>query len=150
MLRNCKVGSFNYIGLEAYLNHVLMGNYCSIAGKVTIGAMEHSFWTGSTSTFLSDEGYSSKTTTIGHDVWIGTQVVIRQGVKIGTGAVVGANSFVNKDVPPYAIVVGSPARILRYRFGDDTIKKLLESKFWLYAPEQAKDILNKIPLQTLQ
>lgn len=73
-----------------------------------------------------------KPTTLGHDVWIGRDVIIMKGVTIGTGAVVGAQSLVNKDIPPYAIVAGSPAKVIRYRFDEPTRQALLESRWWDY------------------
>ena len=67
---------------------------------------------------------------IGNDVWIGDNVFIKSGVKIGDGAVVGAGAVVTKDVPPYAVVVGVPARVIKYRFDEKTIAELLELKWW--------------------
>lgn len=67
---------------------------------------------------------------IGNDVWIGRSVTIMGGVKIGNGAVIGANAVVAKDIPPYAIAVGNPARVVKYRFDEETIKKLLAVKWW--------------------
>lgn len=143
-LRRSVVGRYCSIGMHSYYNKVEIGNYTSIAAFVVIGAMEHSHWALSTSTHLSSEGYSDKMTIIGNDVWIGTNCVIRQGITIGHGAVIGANSFVNKDVPPYAIVFGSPAKIYKYRFTDTIIRKLLDSDYWKYNPSKAKVILHKI------
>ena len=139
------IGSYCWINRNVGLNKVVMGNYCSIASEVLIGGMEHPIDRVSTSTLLNDaEDCKSKTTTIGHNVWIGSQSVIKQGVTIGNGAVVGAHSFVNKDVPPYAIVVGSPAKILRFRFEGNTIEFIENSHFWEYAPNEAREIINKI------
>ena len=143
-LRNCIVGRNTYLGMHSYFNNVRIGSYCSIAGSVVVGAMEHSHWAYSTSSFLSDEGYDDKYTIIGHDVWIGTNCIIRQGVTIGEGAVIGANSFVNKDVPPYAIVFGSPAKLYKYRFPDDVIKRLNACEYWKYNPQRAKELLKSI------
>jgi hypothetical protein len=70
--------------------------------------------------------------TIGHDVWLGSDLLLKPGLTIGDGAVVAAGSIVNKDVPPYAIVGGVPAKIIRYRFADDVIEKLLALKWWDY------------------
>lgn len=67
---------------------------------------------------------------IGHDVWIGSRVTILGGVTIGTGAIIAAGAVVNKDVPPYTIVGGVPAKIIRTRFSEDICSKLLESKWW--------------------
>ena len=74
-------------------------------------------------------------------MWIAANCIIRQGVTIGDGAVVGAGSFVNKDVPPYAIVFGSPAKVHKYRFDQDIIDKLNESHYWEYEPKDAKTLL---------
>ena len=70
---------------------------------------------------------------------IGSRVIIMQGLKIGTGAVIGAGSVVTKDVPPYAIVAGCPARIIKYRFDDDTIRLLLDSRWWELSDEELKE-----------
>ena len=90
---------------------------------------------------------------IGNDVWIGYHATIMQGVTIGDGAIVGARAVVTKDVPPYAIVGGVPARILKYRFDESTRKKLLVLKWWDWDPEKikanlpylTKGILEKLP-----
>jgi acetyltransferase-like isoleucine patch superfamily enzyme len=71
---------------------------------------------------------------IGHDVWIGSNVVLPSNVKIGNGAVVAANTIVVKDVPPYAIVGGNPGGIIKYRFSQDVIELLESSKWWEHAP----------------
>ena len=133
-MRGCVVGKYGYIGPNCNMLNVDMGNYCSIAPGVQIGGMEHAVADFSTNTLLSDKGNDTLRTHIGHDVWIGASSIIRQGVTIGQGAVVGANSFVNKDVPPYAIVVGNPAKVLRYRFDDNTIKLLQMSDYHQYTP----------------
>lgn len=143
-LRNCKVGKYCYIGSGSTINDTVIGNYCSIAPNVQIGGMEHSYWTLSNSTFLSDECISGNVTHIGHDVWIGAGSIIKQGITIGEGAVIGANSFVNKDVQPYSIVAGSPAKLLKPRFEQKIIEQINNSQYWLYSPQKAKRILLKI------
>ena len=87
---------------------------------------------------------TEKSCIIKNDVWIGVDSVIRRGVTIGNGAVVGANSFVNKDVPDFAVVGGSPARILKYRFDEPLRRKILASEYWLYAPDEAKKIIDSL------
>lgn len=77
---------------------------------------------------------------IGHDVWIGTNAIILSGVTIGTGAIVGAGSLVAKDVPPYAIVAGNPAKVLRFRFSDELIAKLLQSQWWCLPDTMLKQL----------
>ncbi len=79
-----------------------------------------------------------------HDIWIGSKSFIRRGVIIGTGAVIGACSVVTKPVPPYAIIVGNPAKIVKYRFPPYVIDALLESEWWNFEPDKAKIIINQI------
>ena len=146
-LRRTRVGKYCYIGENSALNHVQMGNYCSIAPNVMIGGMEHSYWAASTSARLSDEGIADRTTTIGNDVWIGTQCCIKQGVTIGDGAVIGAQSLVTSDVPAYSIVFGSPARIHKFRFSDEIINKIRKTKYWRNSPKTAKYILSNLKVR---
>ncbi len=143
-MRNTRVGMYCYVGPNGCYNNVETGNYCSLSVDVQIGGMEHSYWEISTSTYLSDSCVRGGKTIIGNDVWIGASCIIRQGITIGNGAVVGANSFVNKDVPPYAIVFGNPAKVYKYRFSEDLIKRIEESKYWNYSPEKAKGIIESI------
>jgi hypothetical protein len=76
---------------------------------------------------------------IEHDVWIGQDVLLRDGIRIGTGAVVAAGAVVTRDVPPYAIVGGTPARLIRYRFEMPLVERLLLSEWWTY---DAADVIN--------
>jgi acetyltransferase-like isoleucine patch superfamily enzyme len=77
-------------------------------------------------------------TIIGNDVWIGNSVVIKGGVMIGDGAVVGAVAVVTHDVPAYAIVAGVPATIIKYRFDDEKIRRLLETKWWDWSDDEIR------------
>nr|WP_302694185.1 CatB-related O-acetyltransferase [uncultured Prevotella sp.] len=83
---------------------------------------------------------------MGNDVWIGSSVIILGGVTIGHGAIIAAGAIVNKDVPPYAIVAGVPARIIRYRFNDEQIEKILKDPWWKkseqWLRERVKDFAN--------
>ena len=85
--------------------------------------------------------------TVGNDVWIGARAIIMDGIKIGDGAIIGANSVVTKDVPPYAIVAGCPAKLIRYRFSEDVINKLLELCWWDYPKEF---IVNNLPFDDVE
>lgn len=129
-----KFGNFSYMhrGGIIYTNCEI-GRYCSIAPEVIIGASKHPLTNLST---LYDPNSTPLKTTIGNDVWIGAKVVIQSGVSVGDGAVIGSGAVVTKDVPPYAIVAGVPAKILRYRFDEATILELLEIKWWDLDPEQ--------------
>ena len=144
MFRNCKIGKWCFVGPKGTFNNVEIGNYTCIAPSCQIGGLEHPYWEASISPKLYNDKTPRKTTYIGHDVWIAANCIIRQGVSIGDGAVIGAGSFVNKDVPQYAIVFGSPAKIYKYRFDQETIKKLNASHYWEYNPSKAKDILKEI------
>ena len=119
---------------------IRIGKYCSIGkGVKIVTGGEHC--TDSITTYpfpeldprFYDLGPSCKTkgdVLIGNDVWIGYGVIILSGVTIGDGACIGAGAVVASDVPPYAVVIGNPARVLRYRFSPDKIQALLEAKWW--------------------
>ncbi len=142
-LHNCHIGKWNYIGPRTEICDTTIGNYCCIAPAIGIGAFDHVYTDLSISpTLIEKPKYEH--TTIGNDVWIASGVIIKSGVTIGDGAVIGANSFVNKDVPPYAIVAGSPIRIIKYRFGPELITKIVSSKYWDFKPKKAKIILKTI------
>ena len=138
-MRNCKIGNYNYIGRNCVMNDVIMGNYCSIAAAVQIGGMEHSWWAHSTSTYLSDECYLGKKTHIGNDVWIGASAIIRQGITIGDGAVIGGGAVVTHDVPPYAIAVGIPAKVIGYRCSPEFIERLEKIQWWNWPDEVLRE-----------
>lgn len=117
---------------------ITIGNFCSIARGTAI--QEHNHDIECITTYfikhrIFDERYgidavSKGSITIGNDVWIGTQTTILTGVTIGDGAVIAANSVVTTDVPAYAIVGGTPAKVIKYRFSEEIIAELLELKWW--------------------
>lgn len=117
---------------------VKIGNFCSIARGVTIQEYFHdsgritTYFIGRNvfGTKIEDEVLSKGPVVIGNDVWIGTGVQIMSGVAIGDGAVIAANSTVTKDIPPYAIAGGVPARVIRFRFEPEMINELLEMQWW--------------------
>ena len=88
-------------------------------------------------------------TVIGNDVWIGQKTTILPGVHIGDGAIIGANTVVSKDVPPYAIVVGDPGVIKKYRFDEETINLLLELKWWDKPIEEVKKLIPILSSNTI-
>lgn len=137
LMRNCRIGKHCYIATQCIMNNTHIGNYTCIAPQVQIGGLQHSYWYPSISPILSKENLK-KEVHIGNDVWIAAGAIIAQGITIGNGAVIGAYSFVNKDVTPYAIVVGTPARILKYRFSDELIAELQKTEFWNKEPMRQK------------
>ena len=131
------VGNKTYGTLMVYTfnktNQLKIGHYCSIAPNVTfVVSADHRVDTISTYPFKvycagqDLEGISKGDIEVGDDVWIGCNATILSGVSIGQGAVVAAGSVVTKDVPPYAIVGGAPAKVIKYRFEEEVIEKLLQ------------------------
>ena len=145
------IGNYNYIGDNVMTLNARIGNYCSIASGVKIGQMNHDLTCVSTSTHIfgpkhgitGENGYTTPAV-IENDVWLGANVVVKQGVTIGTGAVVGAGAVVTKDIPPYAIAGGVPARIIRYRFEEQDREMLLESKWWELPKDRAVELCRKL------
>jgi len=148
-----RIDKFTFINWDSVLYpNVSVGAYCSIGRGVQIGLAKHPVSWLSTHTFQYNNGWfpnldgyadiERKTphrhhmrTVIGSDVWIGNNALIVSGIKIGNGAIIGAGAVVSKDIPDYAIAVGVPAKVIRYRFEQSVIDRLLKSKWWLKNPE---------------
>ena len=140
-LNDSSVGRLTYTGVGTSVHAADVGRFCSIAAGVEIGGADHDYRAATTYTsarfaFAKKGTYESPSKdeggrcTVGHDVWIGSHATVLGKAYVGTGAVVGAGSVVTKDVPPYAIVVGVPARVVKYRFDEATIARLLEISWW--------------------
>jgi len=141
-----RIGRWSYGDLTIHVwdqgpprTFLIMGSFCSLADRVQI-FLGQGHWTDRVTTFPFSTweagapfggGPPSKgDVVIGNDVWIGTEAMIMSGVSIGDGAIIGARALVARDVEPYAVVVGNPARMVKKRFDDETIARLLEVRWW--------------------
>ena len=160
------IGAFSYLS-GGFFYHSHIGRYCSFANEIHMGQGNHPMTWLSTHPFqyqkaifnvnrnfeyfqeyendkllntVAPDEIKPGRTVVGNDCWIGTGAYLKNGIEICDGAVIGAKSVVTKNVPPYAIVVGSPAKIIRYRFPEPTINKLMQIQWWKFAPWQLRHI----------
>ena len=137
------VGAYTYIGRRTSLVSARVGRFCSIASDCQIGMGTHTLSCLSTSPVFTeadnglrrrwvDEALTNpyRPVTLGNDVWVGLHVMIMGGITVGNGAVIAAGAVVTRDVPPYAVVGGVPARVIRYRFSPDVQQAIEESRWW--------------------
>jgi acetyltransferase-like isoleucine patch superfamily enzyme len=143
---NVSIGAYSYVTEHGYVLNTEIGRYCSIGRECLINPQNHPMDRLVTSSIIYNDlefgwyksfpslepGPPHKRCSIGNDVWIGARAIILSGICIGHGAVIGAGAVVAKDVPPYAIVVGSPAKVVRYRFAEDIVSELLDLRPWEY------------------
>ena len=136
------------MGLGSYINHnttlknVIIGRFCCISWNVCLyGGSSHNYhapsmytpyhWKHIFGSTIGEGSWEEKTKTIiGNDVWIGNGAIVINGVTVGDGAIIGAGAVVTKDVPPYSVVVGCPARVIKKRFDDSVIERLLKIQWW--------------------
>jgi len=151
-LNNVVIDSYSYIGRNCLVQNAQIGKFCSIANDVFIGLGIHPIHLLSTSTLFyrvrntlgiklveNDLNFDEyQQITVGNDVWIGARTILMDGISVGDGAIIAANAVVTKDVPPYAIVGGVPAKVLKYRFDEEQIKKLVQSKWWEQSLDEIK------------
>lgn len=149
-IKGSSVGRHSYIGNNTDVENAEIGSFCSIADHCRIGMASHTLDKLSTSPIFTlrvngcqvqwvdkdIETEKNDRAYLGNDVWIGSHVLVKGGVHIGNGACVAAGAVVVKDVPPYAIVGGVPAKVIRYRFPEDVIAQLEELKWWNLPDEE--------------
>ncbi len=144
--RDCSViysslGFGSFLGKSSVMKFTRAGKFCDFSWQLSIGGSNHNYRaacmytdTWWKKTLGVGEGFASvgeeEYTRIGSDVWLGSKVNIVRGIRIGDGAVIGANSLVLEDIPPYAIAVGTPAKVIKYRFDEATIARLLKIRWW--------------------
>lgn len=149
-----EIGAFSYLVGGVIDSCSSIGRYCSLAAGIRIGEPDHPTDWLSSSPFqydaarfgwhpsasegapLAPAGFPRGPATIGNDVWIGANAVVLRGVHVGDGAVVAAGAVVTRDVPPYAIVGGVAAKVIRYRFEPDLVAALLDVAWWRFSPNQ--------------
>jgi virginiamycin A acetyltransferase len=155
-ISNCMIGKYTYISKNAQMSFTNVGRFCSIGPNLLCGWGIHPSNGLSTSPmFYSSQLQNGVTLSkenkieernvinIGNDVFIGMNVTILDGVSIGDGAIIGAGAVVSKDIPPYAIAIGCPIKILRYRFDHETIQKLIKIKWWEFPDNDLQEIEKK-------
>ena len=150
-INDSSIGAFTYTGINTTVNFSHIGRFCSIGRNVDIGGVDHDYHritTLSEERFIQLSGLSIETESentisrcsIGNDVWIAAGAQILNPVKIGDGAVIGAGAIVTHDVPPYAIAVGVPARVIGYRCNKQLIDVLLSIQWWGLPIEVLKNV----------
>lgn len=160
-----ELGRYSYVGYDSQVFNTKIGAFCSIGDFFLCGGGHHpTSWLSTSSAFYFGENVGNKTklaefripptkrTIIGNDVWIGLRVTVIAGVNIGDGAIIGAGAVVTHDVPPYAIVGGVPAKVIKYRFSEEVREKLMESEWWNLSDEVIKKASSefKNPLMFLE
>lgn len=152
-IKGSKVGAYTYISVNTDVENAEIGNFCSVSDYCRIGMGGHNTNQISTSPIFTEAHNATKfqwtdkdvnafplrKAIIGNDVLIGSHSLVLGGVVIGNGAVVAAGAVVTKDVPPYAVVGGVPAKVIKYRFSQDIIDKLQDLQWWDWPEEKIRE-----------
>ncbi len=153
------MGKYSYVSRNTLIQNTVIGSFCSISEGCNIGMPSHPASFASTSpvflrgrnclriNFANIDYVDCPVTHIGNDVWIGAHAQIKSGIIVGNGAIIGAGAVVTKDIPPYAIVGGVPARIIRFRFDEAAVQRLNDSKWWDLPDKVLLEIGNDIANQ---
>jgi acetyltransferase-like isoleucine patch superfamily enzyme len=159
-LIDSELGAYSYVSQNSIVNKTIIGKFCSIGHGTYVGLWEHNMSVSTHSFYLYEtsgdfvKGYKSFdkcaiSTSIGNDVWLGANCVILKGCIIGDGAIVGAGSVVTRDVPPYGIAVGNPAKVVKYRFPPEEVAFLLKLQWWNASREILQEMVNSQVFSTL-
>lgn len=167
-LENVKIGEYSRIGLMCSVVNTTIGRFTVISRNCIINIAQHpTNYLSTHSIFYKKKSWgfhddwigdikfkNREPVNIGNDVWVGINCFVKGGVTIGDGSIIGTGSIVTKDVPPYAIVGGVPAKVIRYRFSEEIRKRLLEIKWWELSDEEITNVLpvfhtNDITMETL-
>lgn len=148
LISDSSIGFATYTGHNTTIKNSMIGRFCCLSWGLSIGGKNHNYHAVTSypeyhfNRILNGKSpiIESKfdDSIIGNDVWIGSNAVVLRGIKVGDGAVIGAGAVVTHDVPPYAIVAGAPAKIIKYRFSKDVIDALIDLKWWDFDLENIK------------
>ncbi len=152
-LRNVSLGDYSYISINSWVSETKIGKFCSIGPNFMCGWGIHPkgglstapmFYSSNRQNGVSfskiDKIEERKMISIGNDVFIGANVSVLDGFSIGDGAIIGTGAVVSKDIPPYAIAVGVPIKIIGYRFDEQQIEKLQKIQWWNFSEEKLQDV----------
>ena len=154
-MNNSRIGKYTRVGINVEVNNAIVGNFSRIGRNTIIGPGSHPMnlltshnifykknsvgrpeWVGTI------EFNEEKMIEIGHDVWIGLNCIIMDGVKVGDSSIVAAGAVVTKDIPPFAIAGGVPAKVIKYRFPQEIIDRLMEIQWWNLPDEEITKRIN--------
>lgn len=162
--RESSIGDYSYIMHDSEVIYASIGKYCAIAPFVRINPSTHPYWRPAVANFTyrsmdygitenDQEFFDSRKkdrVAIGNDVWIGQNALIMPGVTIGDGAIIGGNAVVTKDILPYEIVGGVPAKHLRMRFNERVIESLLRIKWWEWPDEVMRSRILDLRMDSIE
>lgn len=148
---NSSLGKHSDIGYDCTIINTQIGAFCSLGANIIIGGAPHTTnWVSTSPVFNENNDHLKKKfskhkfnletkTIVGNDVWIGNNAMIKAGIEIGDGAVIGMGSIVTKNVMPYEIWAGNPAKLIKKRFDDTIINELLKTKWWLWSDAEIEE-----------
>lgn len=160
-LVNVVMDKYSDVGYDCTIVNTHIGSFCSLGANITIGGANHTIdWVSTSPVFNKNKDHLPKkfsnhefdyqvTTSIGNDVWIADKVLIKAGINVGDGVVIGMGSVVTKDIPSYQIWGGNPAKFIKNRFDEEMISELVKIKWWAWDDDKIKKysiLFNDIPV----